>query len=215
MTTEPNAQSDTTASKSGTPTAETPAAGGAKPPRKRRWRRRLLFIFGGLFLILVILVVAAPTIVSSKGITDYALARVSASLRGEIQAGGLSVSWFGPIQVSDALVRDAAQRDVLRVKHVNVGAGLWQLVTGGLALGEIRIDEPQVLVHFDEQNNVSIADAFQSAQPTAAEPASQDKGSLPDVQGRLVIKNGTVRLERDGRDPYAITALGADVNINS
>src|SRR6266540_3996893 len=84
-----------------------PAA--AKPRNPRRWRRRVAI----LFVLLGVGVWFAPAIVSKTGLRNQIARDAFADLRGSIEVGGASFSWFAPIELRDVVIKDAQGRTLL------------------------------------------------------------------------------------------------------
>lgn len=196
-----------------TPDGDSSSAANAapKPParKRRRWGRRLLIAFAVLFVLLGVLVVLAPTIVSQPPVTRWALGFVNGMLRGRVEAGRLSASWGGPLELRDVKIFDPDQKEVLNVARVSSPLGVWGLITAALNFREVVIDAPTVTLLLTEDGRITLVDALSLRKPSPPRPAAP----LPDVHGRIVLKDGTIRVMRAGGATYEVRALNADVTL--
>lgn len=180
------------------------------PARKRRrWGRRLLITFAVLFVLLGVLVGLAPTIVSQPPVTRWALGFVNGMLRGRVEAGRLSASWGGPVELRDVKIFDPDHKEVLNVARISSPLGVWGLITAALNFREVAIDAPTVTLLLTEDGRITLLDALSLRKPSPPRPASP----LPDVHGRIVLKDGTIRVLRAGGGTYEVRALDADVTL--
>lgn len=209
--------------------APTDAAAKQPPPkRKRRWVKWLLFGFVGIVILLVASVAALPTIVSQPAVSKAVLARMNGMLRGNIAADRVALSWFGDTALEDVRISDADGREVIQAARVTVGNGLWNLITAWQAFGEITIESPHVTAYLDAENRLSLAEAFApvgseatgdapaksgAAKSIDSADANASSGGMPDLRGRLVIKDGTITVARADAEPYEITKVGLDTML--
>lgn len=187
-------------------------------PKKGGGLKRLVMFGGVLFVLLTVLVVLLPTIASTGAARDFVLAQAGGSVNGKLSVQGWSLSWFGPITVDALNLTDAAEREVISIQSLSLEKGLWQVLTGGFALGEIRITQPNVLVHYEEDGSPSIAKMFGSEAKEASakqSDASSESGPLPDISAQLVISKGGVTFSRDGFDAYQINDMNVDITMAS
>lgn len=188
----------------------------ATPPparRRRRWVRRLAVGVLVCVLILALLIGFAPAIVSLPPVHNAILAVVNGRLQGTIAVEGLSLSWRGPLEIRGLRISDPEQQPVVQVRRVTADVGVWPLITSARALGEIVVDAPVVLIDQQRDGQVSLARAFQSRMP--APPASTPAGTLPPLQGRLLIRDGTAKMVRANAGSYEVTKLDAEADIKT
>lgn len=191
-------------------TPDTKSVGDAPPaPKRRRRGRRLLIVFS-LFVALIVLGVGlAPYWISAPPVTRTLLSFVNARLNGDIEIGGLSASWTGPIEIRELRIVDATARDVVLADRVHASGGVWNLATSLYNFGEITLNRPVVTLHVDEKGEISLADALSAR--AAREPAGRSDGALPRPIGTLKITDGTLRLIRP--DAPAVEATDIDVDL--
>ena len=181
-------------------------------PKKSRWGRRLLITAVVLVCLLSLLIGLAPSIASTQAVSGYALSIANNSLIGTIQLGDLSLSWGGPIEVQDLRVLDPDDREVLHVSNITCAGGLWSLITSAESFGEIIIDAPHADIHLTSDNQITLAQAFQLQKPSTDRT---EGGSLPEPRGRIVVRDGAVRVSRDDQAPFEITDLDGELELQS
>ena len=196
------------------PVEEETAAAKAPPVRRRRWGRRLALAVLLLVVLLGVLVGLAPSIVSTQAVSGYAVSMVNDRLRGTVRVEGLSLSWGGPTTVRGVQVFDPDEREVLQVTQVTCVSGLWKLLTSGQAFGEITIDSPKVHLHLTADDQLTLAQAFESKTPPAS-TAGASTSTMPEPRGRVVIRDGAVQLSREGGSSYDVSDLDCEVSIDT
>jgi hypothetical protein len=188
---------------------------GAPPvrPARRRWPRRLALTFFVIALLLILLVGFAPRIASTQTVTGFAVSLLNDRLEGEVQIDGLSLSWRGPCEVRSLRVSDPARREVLQSSRITYIGGLWHLLTSPAAFEEITIDSPRIVLHVTADNEVTLAHAFRPRKPAA--PGGAAPGPLPEPRGRVIIRDGAVRISRDAGPAYDVPDLDGQIDIQS
>ena len=195
--------------------AESAAAKQSPPPpkkRKRRWGRRLGFFALFLLIAIGLIVGFAPQIASSPTVYNYGLSVANNALKGRIALDGLSLSWGGPIEVRGLKVADPDGMQVVSVARVTAQLGLWSLIRSYLNLQTIEIDSPDITIILTPDNKVTVAEAFSPRTPS---PKTTTSSPLPEPRGRIVLKDGTVRVVRAGSGEYAVTKINGDVTLAS
>ncbi len=204
---------DNTSSEQPAPRTDRADAGKQPAPPRRRWLRRLAI---GLVIVLVLitaLVAALPYIASTQTVSNLAVAIVNGKLTGSIRLQKLSLSWGGPIRASGVQVFDADRREVLQVPQITCAAGVWKLLTATEAFGEITIDSPKADLHLTADNAITLAQAFKPRQPSEATEASDR--SLPEPRGRLIVRDGAVRITREGMAAYEVRAVNCEIALDT
>ncbi len=196
-----------------TPNPENPEAATAPPPKKKRWGRRLLVMLLGLVVVLLVLVGLAPTIASTDGGRTFLLRQARGFIPGDLQADGLALSWFGGQRIENLRIVDPARREVVTARSLSISRGLLSLIGGGFDFGEITLDDPHVLLQFEEDGRLSLTDTF--SQQTPAGPASEPAATLPEIRGQLVIDGGTVSVARKGFETYDLREIDAAVRVDT
>ncbi|MGE0480277.1 MAG: hypothetical protein AB7Q17_07375, partial [Phycisphaerae bacterium] len=202
--------------------AERSTSGGAgatsKKRRKARWGRRVLIGIGVLVLLLAVVVGSIPALLSTRIARDQLVGLANHALRGEIGLGSLAVGWGGPVEIRGLRVRDEQNREVLAVEAVTLSQGVFSLASAILCgttidLGTLTIEKPRATLFVSEANDVSLAAAL-SPKPSGVE-ARESSGSLPQVRGRLALRDGEVRaLRADGRS-YEVTGIETNLALES
>lgn len=190
-----------------------PASGPPARPRRRRWSRRLAIALLVVLGLIVLLVGFAPYIASGQAVSGFAVSLANDRLLGEIQIGGLSLSWRGPCEVRNLQVSDPGQREVLQVSKITYAGGVWRLLTAAEAFEELTIDSPHAVLHLTPDNEITLVQAFRTREPSA--PTTSGAGPLPEPRGRVVIRGGAVRVTRDGGPAYEVPDLNGQIDLQS
>lgn len=188
--------------------ADQPAPSAKK--RKARWGRRLGVLALFLVVLLGVVVGFAPQIASLPTVYGYGLSMANDMLEGNIAIDGLALSWGGPIEVRGLRVTDPGGMQVVNVPRVTAGLGLWGLIRSYLNFQTIEIESPDITIVLTPDNKVTIAEAFS---PKAPATKTESGGSLPELRGRIVLKDGTVRVVRAGGDEYVVRGINSDVTL--
>ncbi|MGB0714409.1 MAG: hypothetical protein ACPGXK_00930 [Phycisphaerae bacterium] len=185
--------------------------GGASPdkPRKKRWVLKLFILF---FVFFLIFVAALPTLLSLKPVSDYAVSIANQSLRGELRLAKLSTGWMGSTVLEGVEVIDPDDRSVVTVKRVAVQSGVIGLPSLLTAFGELELESPEVHLHFDKDNALTLPKAFEPAVDGDDAPPAEGGISLP--KGTIKVSNGTVTVSRDG-GPSESFAVDGEIDVES
>ncbi len=176
--------------------------------RRRRWPRVLL----ALILLLAALVVAAPYLLSTAPAERWLAGAASGYLRGEVRIGGLSLNWFGPMTIDDVRVIDADGRDVLVARRITLDKGTLALATSPMNFGRVELEGPSVELYRDAEGRSSLEEALSPAKP---KPEREEPAPPPQPRGRVVLRDGYVRLvEPDGRT-VELLDVAADVDLQT
>ena len=197
------------------PTESSNTSKSAPLPAKRR-RRWLRWFAGGLFTLIVILAVVVgflPQMASTPALRNYIFSMVNDRLRGTLQVDALALSWGGPLEVRGLTVLDPEKKVVIQVQRITTNGGLWSLLTSGMAFGEIVVDSPNIVVKQTGSGELTLTQAFLPRPPAPAETRSEL--ALPSPVGRLIVKAGTLTVERPAAAAYEIKELNGRVDINT
>ncbi len=180
------------------------------PQRKRRRRRWWIRVPLGILVLLIVLVALAPYLASTATGSRLILSLVNDQIRGRVGVEQISLSWRGPTKLTGLTVADPAGRDVLTVDQAAWPGGVWTVLLSRQQLGEIRVDSPRAVLCIDENNQISLVEAFSPRKPsTSTEPIV-----LPPLTGRVVLNKGSVRLvQADGR-AYDVPQLDAKCDVD-
>ena len=140
-------------------------------PKKRRWLKRL--VIG--FTLLSICVLALPTIVSYTGLRNAPLRLALRDIHGTVEAGGASLSWFGPLSYTDLTIRDSHGNVLLSLAKVESERSLFALLANLKDLGTFRIEQPQVSLSLRPDGS-NIEDVFAPMLTSQHKPASESSG---------------------------------------
>ncbi|HEY3245736.1 MAG TPA: hypothetical protein VGM03_20515 [Phycisphaerae bacterium] len=162
----------------------------APAPPRRHWGRRILATVGVLLVLVAALVGFAPAIASSRAGSQFILGRVNGGLAGRVQLDRLAVSWRGPTQLDGLSVIDPAGRQALRIDEIRAEGGAWQLLTDLMRFGDVSLNAPRAVLYLDAKNEISLAQALRPRKATPPKP----QGPFPELRGRVVIKNGSIKV---------------------
>lgn len=122
------------------------------PARPVSWGRRLLIAFGVLLALVLLLVLLAPTLLSTSPGRSFILSKVNGTIAGSVKAEGLSLGWSRGQSVTGVTLLDPEGKTVLTAKSVELpDLSLWSFVTGGRAVGLVRIADPVLTITQDER----------------------------------------------------------------
>ena len=181
------------------------------PRRSKRWLRRLAIALGILFLLLVGVVGFAPTLASIPAVSNYGLSLANDKIRGKLALGGLGLSWGGPQELTGVRVTDIEGREVLSIEKLTVPKGLLALLNDYYSFGDITIDAPQVQLLLNEHNEPSLAEAFSLRTPSPGTPP----GKIPDLRGRILVRNARIKTSRNGGPTYEVSDCGVDFDLQT
>lgn len=174
----------------------------------RRWPYVILGIVIGVAGVALLL----PTLLSTRIGTGYLASWVNSQFKGSIQVNDLATSWRGPTAITGVQVRDPEGRKVLEARNVRWAKGLWGALTSAVEFQDLTLDSPKAALYFDDSGTPSIARTVDSRTPS---PPPATPGDLPRPVGRLTIKGGDVLLVRPNGTRLTITALDANLNVNT
>ncbi len=157
--------------------------------KPRKWVKRV--VLGGALLATIVLLL--PNIIALTGLRNAPLRLALQGIHGSVQAGGASLSWFGPIRYSDIEIRDAEGKSLLAIPSIESERTLLALIANLKDLGVFRIEKPQVslVVRHDGSN---FEDVFKPVVEKAEKsPKVEAEISHPPAMTVEII-DGTVQL---------------------
>lgn len=192
------------------PAAKSAESTAASPPRKKS--RKLRYFLVVFFILMVGLVALAPTLASLPPLTSYALSFANDRLAGQMTVKSIGLTWFGSTKIEGLNVRDPDRRDVISVAKIVCNNGLWNFARNWESFGEVTIESPKVELIFNKDNDLSLAQAFSSRTPSPSQPSS---GPLPQPRGKLVIKNGTIRVVQANGEAFEVSDFEGQFKVNT
>ncbi len=191
--------------------------------KKRRWP--IIFgLFGG---VLVLLIALLPTLMSTTAARQLVLNRAAPHIPGEMKIDNWSLSWLNSQAVEGLSYHDPEAGIRVDAASLTIDKGLSSLLFDRNNLGTVTLEKPAVQVRLPEpppENGVSPApQASVPAAPTTEEtgasgrPATEPAGfGLPPMSGRIVVKQGSVDILRNGSEPENVAKnIDLDVNVSS
>jgi hypothetical protein len=151
--------------------------------------------------LLVILVLVLPTVISKTPLRDAPLRLALRNMRGTVQAGGASLSWFAPLEYTDIEIRNERGELLVSLAKVESERSLFGLLSNLNNLGTFRIERPQVNVAlrpdgsnledlFAQEKTPFAKSQAEPAQPPATQTAQPLR--LPIVTAEIL--DGTVNV---------------------
>jgi hypothetical protein len=184
----------------------------AEPAKKRHTLRRILIVVGVILGLVVVFLAALPSLLSTASGRDKILGMVNGKIRGNVQAAGLSLSWFSPCEIEGLVVTAPQDRRAMKVPRVRWSRGLWSALWSSGDLGELHVTAPEL--YLNEDGSMPLAEAFQSRSPAPAAAPSKpmDLSAFPSVT--LSWEKACIHvMHADGRQNEFVDANGTDGTI--
>ena len=180
-------------------------------------RKKLLIGAGGVLGVLVVAALVAPSFFDLNTYKPMIAAEVKkATGRDLVLDGAITLSILPVPSVSVASVRfanvaGAKNAQMVEIKSVTVKPSLFALLTGEVAVSEVTLVEPKIVLEISTEGkpNWEFAPSVAEAKPAAPKPASAKPISL----GRLNIQNGTL-LFSDSKAGIALVVEKANVSAS-
>ncbi len=177
-------------------------------PKRRRW----LKVLGVLLLLGLVVIIALPWLISTAPGLKLLVATANRWLPGELAVENLSLSWRGPCTVQGITLKDPQDREVASISQLAWSTGLIRAAFSLFNFAEVRIEQPDISLHFDRDGRISLIDAL--ALPTA--PQHKDKPTtLPAVVGHVVVENGTLHVIRPDNRTLEIKNINTTINLDT
>lgn len=190
------------------PSPEEPPSGDApaddekeSPKRKRRWLRMLLWLFLIGFVCLALFIAFLPAILSSGAVTRRIAAGASDYLDRDVSIGDLSIGWRSGIKVTDVSVLERDGSPFASLKSMTCDIGLLSLMRGRIAVRDLSIIEPKLVVRRDKDGHLNIENMGKLGQAKAPEvedepePEKDESGRLPDTLIHAKVVDGAFDFE--------------------
>jgi hypothetical protein len=157
------------------------------PPRKKP--RTWLKVLGGVLLLIVLLVVFLPSIASTGPVKSFVVNKINDSLNGKVEINDWSIGWMSGVDVEGVKVLDQQGVTILTISRVRVPMKLLDAAEGKYELGDTLIERPdlvKLVIYDDGSTNL---DKLVKSDPNAPKkPKSSASGEIPDVKGKVTIK---------------------------
>lgn len=157
----------------------------SKPEPKRKpskLRKLALFILLPLILILAIGIALIPTIASSLAPGIIAGA-ASDTIDGTASVSRVKLSWSGPQTIETLVVKDAADREILRAE-VKASTSLISLIFGSRDIGDIRLSGSALVVR-DKSGDINFAKLMKPAPDAPSSGSGSGSGGSATEPTRL------------------------------
>jgi hypothetical protein len=163
--------------------------------RKRSKTKIALWVLVCLVILLFLVIALLPSLVSSEGGRKMILAKINNSVDGEIDFGGLSMSWFKGIRVSDITFGDSMGRMSVTARQITTKPRYGSILAGSLSFGETIVDGPRVEINFEGLQ------AKPSKRFMQGMGSYQERGAsfVPVKEVDLVVNDGSLKVtDREG-----------------
>ena len=176
-------------------------------------RNRLLIAAAGVVGVLIVALLVAPSFIDLNKYKPQILAEVKKATGRDLVIDGpasLSLLPLPSATVSGVKffnVAGAKNPNMVEVKSITVRPSLLALLVGQLAVDEVTLVEPKIVLEINAEGkpNWEFAPSVTEAKPAAPKPSSPAPLSL----GRLTIENGTL-IFSDSKAGLSITAEQAN-----
>lgn len=173
---------------------------------------KFVLITLAIFISLLILCAAIlPTIISSKWGNDKLIGIVNDQIPGTLSAEKISLSWFGPQELHDVLLKDLQGEPILSLKKGSSQSSLMRLLLNDFSLASVSINSLNTTLSTDVYGNTNIEKALNKK-------CCQSKLSETGKPITIVLKNvnALVNLDTSNNTPLTIHLAGDTLqNIQS
>jgi hypothetical protein len=172
--------------------------------RKRARTKITAWVLVCVFILFFLLIAALPLFVSSDAGRKMILAKVNDSVDGEIGLGGLSMSWFTGIKVTDVSFKDSEGSMSAAVKQVTTRPHYWSIVLGRPSLGETVIDEPRVEVNLR---------GWRAKEGEVSQDEKRQAAGLPISRVDLIVNDGSLKVFDGGVETVDVSRINSKVKL--
>src|SRR6266851_1845413 len=180
-------------------------------------RKRLLIGAGGIVGLLIVALLAAPALIDVNSFKPEIVAQVKkATGRDLVIDGPIGLSLLPTPTVTVAGVKlfnvpGSKNPNMVEMKSVTATLSVGALLTGSLAVSEVSLVEPKIVLEINAEGkpNWEFTPSVAEAKPAAATPSTPRPLSL----GRLTIENGTL-IFSDSRAGLSVVAEKANFSAS-
>ncbi len=170
---------------------------------------RKLIIFGGGTLVLLVALYFVLT--SGAFLKGFVLPRVGRAIHADLTVGEVSLSPFSQLDLRQLKVTTTGSTPLLQADEVMVRYQLFALLTGKIAVNEIRVVGPQVnlIQQADGKSNLDPLLAGQTAAPPKPPGAPPPQVDL----GKVSLTGGSLRYTKLGKDGSSQTSEITNLDV--
>jgi len=180
-------------------------------------RRRLLIGAGAVLGVLIVALLVAPSFIDLNKFKPQILAEVKKATGRELVIDGPMTLSLLPVPSASVTgvkffnVPGSKNPNMVEVKSVTVKPALFALLTGNLAVDEVTLVEPRIVLEINAEGkpNWEFTPSVAEAKPAAPKPSSPTPLSL----GQLTIENGTL-IFSDSKAGLSVVAEKANVTAS-
>ena len=169
----------------------------------RRWLRIAAFVMALSVGLLVVAIVSTQTAWFRDWLRRYVVDEAGGYVNGTLAIQRLDGNLFTGVEIQGVSLTQGTQT-IFAAKNIGLSYSLWDLIGGGLVLGEIRVNEPRMALSRGP-NGWNIAGLVKEQ----AQEADREGPAKPLTISHIAITNGTVTID----DPAGPDALGLPKRI--
>ncbi len=167
-----------------------------------KWRRRGGIAFAVVAASLLVATAVAPAVLSTAAGEPAVTAVVSRVIPGRVEAGDLSLTWFGDQSARDVRLLTSGGERVATVRRLASGATLWDLLFGAdLDLGRTSLEGVDVTLRRTASGRTNVEEAL----GLGGEPRAEKDEAR--VALDLILHNGAVRVHRESGPSLRLSGL--------
>lgn len=183
----------------------------------RRIGRGVVWALLAPLTVVVLLVLAALAVLfTTPGQTRlqrFAVGKVNATLRGQLELGKLDLDVGGWLRLRDVTLRDPQGRVVLSAERLEVQVDPLALLGHRIWVKHVALQRPQVLILADENGGSNLADALAAREPAPPKAQSSSASTPWKIElDALSLREGLVDRRLGPADPNALHVEGIEVS---
>jgi hypothetical protein len=165
-------------------------------------RRKLPRVLMGVAALFILGLVFLPQILSSKVGRKIVVSYLAAKTNSAVTLGTFKTSWFGGTSLQFLSITDPMNRRI-GCKSLTCKASLWNLLRGKYKLGDTEVEGLNFDYVINDGRGRDTFDRMNDSTPqvTTASPPPPPDRTLPDISGRITVKNSTIVLHRGTVQP--------------
>lgn len=179
---------------------------------KQRRRNRWIAVGVGLVVVAALIVLLLPSIIAGTGLRNRVLAKAFPNWNGSIDCGAASLGWLSPVQFKNVVITSADGEEVVNVPLFETERTLWQFITGGDDLGELRLTDATIVIVVQEEG-VNLSDLVKRTPKSA--PEEIGSAAPAERKPKLSLKLVNATLSVRGETPDAPAATLAPLNVRA
>lgn len=189
------------------------------PDSSNPWKKILFWSAAIIIFILVlsaVLIHLTPSIISSPWGTKQVEAIINKRIDGNLSIGKIKASWNHGVTFSDVSFKNNSESIVVSCPKISASTPILRLLRGGKQLGDIVINEPQIVI--DAKAHVPTKSYENIETATGLKPQHVDNTKLTETlqqyAAHLTIKNGNTTFTAPTLSDVKLSYINIDATIN-